>query len=113
MRCFFSEGGVQGRERPRRPQREATTRHYRYRLEMTCRIVLCRSIHFRCFLFELQRGVGIGRVLVRTKAFVDGLEKRSATIGVQVFNLDHAIDRWQWFAPRDGDISDLDEAFEG
>ena len=52
-------------------------------------------------------------MLVRTKAFVDGLEKRSATKGVQVFNLDHAIDRWQWFAPGDGDIADLDEAFEG
>jgi hypothetical protein len=38
-------------------------------------------------------------VLVRTKAFVDGLKKRSATKSVQVFNFDHATDRWQWFIP--------------
>ena len=43
------------------------------------------SFPFRVLRFELQRGVGIGTVLVRTRAFVDGLEERSAIKGIQVF----------------------------
>src|SRR5271170_6875841 len=114
MRCLFFRGRGAGEGKaPQTAAPRATTRHYRYRLEVTYRIVLCRSISFRAFGFELQRGVGIGRMLVPTKAFVDGLEKRSATEGVQIFNLDHALDRRQQFTPRDGDISDLDEGLQG
>ena len=43
------------------------------------------SFPFRVLRFELQRGVGIGTVLVRTRAFVDGLEERSAVKGIQIF----------------------------
>ena len=108
MFLFPGRGAGEGKA----PQ-TAATRHYRYRLEVTYRIVVCRSISFRSFRFELQRGVDIGRVLVGTRAFVDGLEKRSATKGVQVFNFDHAIDRWQWFASRDGDTSNFNEGLQG
>ena len=111
MFIFRGRGAGEG-EAPQTAASSATTRHYRYGLEVTYRIVLCRSISFRAFGFELQRGVGIGRIFVSTKAFVDGLEKRSAAEGVQIFNLNHAIDRGQQFASWDGDISDLDEAFE-
>src|SRR5208282_560143 len=71
------------------------------------------SIPFRTLRFELQRGVGIGTVLVRTRTFVDGLEERSATKGIQIFHFDDAIDEGQRFAPRNGDIPDLDEALQG
>ena len=101
-----SSRGIEGAGRQRHVHATTTTKNRR---EVTCRIVVCRSIRFRSFRLELQRGIGIGKVLVRTKAFVDGLENRSATKGVQVFNFDHAIDCGQQFAPRDGDTSNFDE----
>jgi len=40
------------------------------------------SFPFRVLRFELQRGVGIGRMFVEARAFVDGLEERSAREGI-------------------------------
>ena len=121
MLFLRGEGGGGGKG-PRRPSRDVSAYTRRQRAAPVCRRcrVMARLSNwqrvlfpFRVLRFELQRGVGIGMVLVRARAFVDGLEKRSATIGIQIFNLDHGIDRGHRSAPRDGDIPDLDEALKG
>ena len=53
-----------------------------------------RSFPFHAFPLELQRGISIRTVLVRARAFVDGLKERSAEEGIQIFVATASLHRW-------------------
>lgn len=67
------------------------------------------SFPLGAFPFELQRGVGVRKVLVRARAFVDGLKERSTGEGIQIFDFGDAAWRRKRVIGGNGDVADLNK----
>ncbi len=67
------------------------------------------SIRLAIDRFELERVIGVGRVLVRTRAFIDGLKQRPAREGIEILDFDDDARKREQMIGGDSDVADLDE----